>query len=194
MCYDARSYKRQICREKLWFADEWPLNFMRLHFVSHSTLCRFVISGLRREVDENCAILGHHAASSGNFLPTFRDNLSVPSSRVKKMGPIFCLGTSVWNYHYSLRNNPEERSTLCLFVCLFVRLFVRSFVRLIEWFLTFRQDRLWTSGGCNTHGRHVAHNYYDAITANRKKEALAPTSVRSDAFSSCHLHAVSKYD
>jgi len=37
-----------------------------------------VISGLCREVDENCA------ASGGNFL--------------------------VRNYHYSLRNNPEERS------------------------------------------------------------------------------------
>jgi len=35
-----------------------------------------VISGLRREVDENCALLGHYTASSGNFLRTFRDNLS----------------------------------------------------------------------------------------------------------------------
>ena len=33
--------------------------------------------------EENCALLGYYAASSGNFLPTFRDNLSVPSSRVK---------------------------------------------------------------------------------------------------------------
>jgi hypothetical protein len=29
---------------------------------------------------ENCALLGYYAASSGNFLPMFRDNLSVPSS------------------------------------------------------------------------------------------------------------------
>jgi hypothetical protein len=41
-----------------------------------------VISGLRREVDENSALRGHYAAGSGNFLPTFRDNLSVPSSGV----------------------------------------------------------------------------------------------------------------
>jgi len=27
---------------------------------------------------ENCALLGCYAASSGNSLPTFRDNLSVP--------------------------------------------------------------------------------------------------------------------
>jgi hypothetical protein len=32
---------------------------------------------------ENCAILGYYAASSGNFLPTFRDNVSVPSSGFK---------------------------------------------------------------------------------------------------------------
>ena len=44
-----------------------------------------VISGFRREVDENCAILGSYAASSGNFLPKFRDTLSVPDL---EMGPM----------------------------------------------------------------------------------------------------------
>jgi hypothetical protein len=39
-----------------------------------------VISGFRREVAENCALLGPYAASSGNSSPTFQDNLSVPSS------------------------------------------------------------------------------------------------------------------
>jgi len=43
--------------------------------------------------------MGHYAAYSGNFLPTFRDKLPVPSSRVKnrrpdsrhlKMGPKSC--------------------------------------------------------------------------------------------------------
>jgi len=42
-----------------------------------------VISGFRREVDENCALLGYYAANSGNLLPTFRDNLSLPSSGVR---------------------------------------------------------------------------------------------------------------
>ena len=41
-----------------------------------------LIAGLRREVAENCAVLGHYAASSGNFIRTFRDNLSIPSSWV----------------------------------------------------------------------------------------------------------------
>ena len=42
-----------------------------------------MISGFRRETDENCALLGYYAASSGNFSPKFRDNLSVPSSGFK---------------------------------------------------------------------------------------------------------------
>jgi len=29
----------------------------------------------------NCAIVGHYAASRGNFLMTFRNNLPIPSSR-----------------------------------------------------------------------------------------------------------------
>jgi len=43
----------------------------------------FAISGFRHEVPENCALLGHYATSS-NFLPTFRHNLSIPSSGFKK--------------------------------------------------------------------------------------------------------------
>jgi len=38
-----------------------------------------MISGFRREVVENCDILGYYTAYSGNTLPTSRDNLSVPS-------------------------------------------------------------------------------------------------------------------
>jgi hypothetical protein len=41
------------------------------------------ISDFRRDVDKICALVGYYAASCGNCLPTFRDNLSVPSSRVK---------------------------------------------------------------------------------------------------------------
>jgi len=35
------------------------------------------------QVNENCNLKGHHPASGGNSLPTFRDNLSVQSSRIK---------------------------------------------------------------------------------------------------------------
>jgi hypothetical protein len=36
---------------------------------------------------DNCALLGYYAASGGNLLPTFWDNLSVSSSWTLKMGP-----------------------------------------------------------------------------------------------------------
>ena len=49
---------------------------------------------------ENCALMGYYAANSGNFLPTFWDNLSVPSSRFKN---------PKINNRSSLRNNSEER-------------------------------------------------------------------------------------
>jgi len=44
-----------------------------------------VISGFLREEDENCALVGYYTAYSGNFLPTVRDNLSVPSSKFKNL-------------------------------------------------------------------------------------------------------------
>jgi len=49
------------------------------------------ISGFRRRNDENSALLGYHAAISGNFLRTFRKNLSVPSSGVKDPKGSFCI-------------------------------------------------------------------------------------------------------
>jgi hypothetical protein len=42
------------------------------------------ISGFRRDVEEIWALLGYYAAPNDNPLPTFRDNVSVPPSRVKK--------------------------------------------------------------------------------------------------------------
>jgi len=92
-----------------------------------------VISGFNHKVDENCPLLGYYPASSGNLLPmfrqsigpnlrvqdillTFQDKLSVPSSGFKiswmlQMEPIGCPKTSVRDYHYSQRHNPEECSS-----------------------------------------------------------------------------------
>jgi hypothetical protein len=44
--------------------------------------------------------MGYYAVSSGNFLPTFGIKLI--------LGLIIFPETSVRNYHYSLRNNPEH--------------------------------------------------------------------------------------
>jgi len=54
---------------------------------------RGVISGFGREVVENCALLRRYTASFGNFLPTVRDNLSVPYSLVT----LFHILTLYWD-------------------------------------------------------------------------------------------------
>jgi hypothetical protein len=79
----------------------------------------YEISDLHREVDGNCALLGCYAPCGGNFLPTFRDNLPVPSSRAKKFefltledGP-GGLSRNVGK-HQTLRNSPEEQSSLVI--------------------------------------------------------------------------------
>jgi len=46
----------------------------------------WAISGYRRE-DENCALLVHYAASSGEGVPTFREHLSVPASGDRQVVP-----------------------------------------------------------------------------------------------------------
>ena len=62
---------------------------------------------------------------SGNFLATYRDSISAPSSRVRityrsnpqgskwplRMEMIGCPETSLRNYHYSMRKVPEEGSS-----------------------------------------------------------------------------------
>ena len=51
--------------------------------LSPSTMKVCAISDFRREVAENCALVGYYAESSDGFIPTFRDNLWVPSSGFK---------------------------------------------------------------------------------------------------------------
>jgi hypothetical protein len=41
-------------------------------------------SGFLRKLDDICDLLGYYAVYSDRHLPTFRDKLSVPSSKVKK--------------------------------------------------------------------------------------------------------------
>lgn len=42
--------------------------------ISARNIAKFVISGFHCEVDENCAFLVYYGASSGNFLPKFRED------------------------------------------------------------------------------------------------------------------------
>jgi hypothetical protein len=75
----------QLCWMTIYFSMYVPLL---------STVFRQVISGFRSEVAKNWTLLDYYTASSGNFLPKFQDKAS-----------------SLRHYHYSLRNNPEERNS-----------------------------------------------------------------------------------
>ena len=59
----------------------------RIYELEAIDLCELdssVTSGFRSDVGETYALLGYYAAYGGNSLPTFRDNLSVPSQIVNK--------------------------------------------------------------------------------------------------------------
>jgi hypothetical protein len=62
-------------------------------------------SGFSRDADENCALLGHYAASSSNFLPTFRDNVSVASSGFKNTRSLKVASSGFKNPRFL---NPED--------------------------------------------------------------------------------------
>jgi len=48
-----------------------------------------LLSSGKGQGTEICTLLVYYAAYSGNSLPTFRDNLSLPSSTVKNQGIVF---------------------------------------------------------------------------------------------------------
>jgi hypothetical protein len=50
------------------------------------------------KLNENCVPLGYYAACSGNTLPTFRDNLSVPFSMVKTTSRVITQKSAVLIY------------------------------------------------------------------------------------------------
>ena len=79
---------------------------------------KYSILGFRREVTDNCVLLGCCTASGGGFLQTIGDNRTVLSSRVNnlKVVPVGCPETSVRNHHHSLRSNPEDAVPLYAYV------------------------------------------------------------------------------
>jgi hypothetical protein len=108
-------------------ADIWTfLPFVEWKPISTWLYRVILISGFRRDVDKIFSLLGYYAASCGNCLPTFRDNVSVPYSQVNfsysnswpvKIGPIRWPETSVNNCHTTPRNIPGERRSQRM-VCL----------------------------------------------------------------------------
>jgi hypothetical protein len=70
-----------------------------------------ITSGFRRHAGEICALRGYYVPLSGNPLPTFRDNVSVPSSKVKKSleDGTNTLSGNVGKHHSMPCNIPKER-------------------------------------------------------------------------------------
>jgi hypothetical protein len=71
-----------------------------------------VISGFRRDADEICAFLGYNAPSSGNPLPTIRDNVSVPPSRIKKSNKSCSSWTSLFLDFLALEDETDTLSRI----------------------------------------------------------------------------------
>jgi len=115
-----------VVPETCWASNKICNKKPLLHLVGILFPHTCVISGFPFEV-QNFALV-----AIGNFLSTFRNNLSVSPSCFKNpnkkknswtltMGRIGCPETSVRNYHCSLRNNPKEGSSRLFFSLLFLR-------------------------------------------------------------------------
>jgi hypothetical protein len=82
VCY--YEYKEHVSNRN-WKYVMYETALQAFHKCSTSVYNCFItlIPGFRRDVDVICGLLGNYTASCGNYLPTFRDKVSVPSSRVK---------------------------------------------------------------------------------------------------------------
>ena len=78
-----------MCRKLKVFGYAWKLQYMHhlstmkfkfKNFYKPKLALPCAISGFRRDAHDICALLICYTACSGTSLPTFRDNLSVPSS------------------------------------------------------------------------------------------------------------------
>jgi len=76
---DCEVYSNVYVLDRAWY--QLPINYTWDSLGVHKEL--HIVQGHTMLRDENCTFLGYYAGSSGNSLRTFRDNISVPSSRVK---------------------------------------------------------------------------------------------------------------
>jgi len=85
------------------FSYSWHYSNVQITFF-------LAISGFLREEGDSCALLGYYTEYSDNSVPTFRDNLSVPYSRVKKSNM-----NSAWTLTQKLcRNVGTELPRWCI--------------------------------------------------------------------------------
>jgi hypothetical protein len=105
-----------------WYRENLKSHTFYLHLINKYKIDLYLGDfGFRHNVYENCTLLGYYVARSRNSIPTFRGNMSVTSSRVRKgsctpgplkTGTIVCPETSVRNYHCTIRNITDERRSV----------------------------------------------------------------------------------
>ena len=116
-----------------------PLNFFVARFMVQGRR-QAVISGFNHQVEEMCIPLRYFAAYSGSSLPTFRGNLSFPSSR-KGIITISCIIT---------QKSADVRRRLRILLSAFefgvlkhssmLRLFMNCNIRKQAWILNYSQN------------------------------------------------------
>ena len=114
--------------------------FVQHVFVLFSKLYRtYAISGFRRGVNEIFGLPRCYAAFTGRYLPTFRDNLSVPFSRMKQSLDLRERNLQIIPKRRKLPTNrrrvASHKNKICV-VAVYVSISV--FVVVINW---FREDQ-----------------------------------------------------
>jgi len=137
--YSSETKLRSLVAIALWFGhfQPSPINMTSVSLESLSMYCKWRVNLVLNSCEQNANksmgckssgflfymvygfdVLGCHKAWVGRCGPTFRNSLSVPSSRVKMsfctawsltMAPIYCPETSVNDYEPTLLNTTEER-------------------------------------------------------------------------------------
>ena len=123
------------------------------------------------QVNENCNLKGHHPASGGNSLPTFRDNLSVQSSRIKN--PTLESRTNRLLTTRCVTAQKDELSHSCPTVCAVCRttqtLLSHQHTSLLTTPVTAQKDELSHScpavcAGCSTTQTLHSHQHTSLLT------------------------------
>ena len=106
-------------KEKFWvctcFKDQWSCHVIPALNVGHPLWPTQCVCALLKFLEVNShrdlLLLGYYAALSGRFVQTFRDNLSVPTSKVKKSKK-----TGI-NSHHCSHNSLQRTAVFWMWHC-----------------------------------------------------------------------------
>jgi hypothetical protein len=120
----------------------------QLIFDTASFIVLSLISGFRRDVNEICGLLWYYAASCGNCLPTFRNNVSVPSSRVKSLGKF---------------TDGSSRRVVCMRACIYACMHASMDVGLCVFIYLSKSWTSWPPDGTDPLSLNVGKDYHSTL-------------------------------